>query len=131
MNRRALLHLTSLHLAVMLLLAGCIGGGDKNTAVAINDSRYTHALHSRFYAAWEQPDTIAAPRGKISVPAEVEIDRNGRVLRFKIAKSSGYRAIDDSIRAAGKRVRQVDPPPLPSETTRLKLRVNFDLDVKR
>jgi TonB family protein len=124
-------HVASLHVALALLLAGCFGGGDKNTAVAINDSRYTHALHSRFYAAWEQPDSVAAPRGKISVPADVEIDRNGRVLRFEIAKSSGYPAIDDSIRAAGKRVRQVDRPPIPSETKRLKLRVNFDLDVKR
>ena len=130
MNRRVI-RLTILQTAIALFLAGCIGGGDKKTAVAINDSRYTHALHSRFYAAWEQPDSVAAPRGKISVPADVEIDRSGRVLRFKIAKSSGYRAIDDSIRAAGKRVRQVDPPPIPAETTRLKLRVNFDLDVRR
>ena len=131
MNRRRVLRAAFLQTGTALFLAGCIGGGEKNTAVAINDSRYTHALHSRFYAAWEQPDSVAAPRGKISVPADVEIDRNGRVLRFEIAKSSGYREIDDSIRAAGKRVRQVDPPPLPAETTRLKLRVNFDLDVKR
>jgi TonB family protein len=114
-----------------LLLTGCFGGGNKQTASAINDSRYTHALHSRFYAAWEQPDRLAAPRGRISVPADIEIDRSGRVLRFKIAQSSGYPALDASIRAAGKRVRQVNPPPIPSETDRLKLRVNFDLDVER
>jgi TonB family protein len=114
-----------------LLMTGCFGGGNKRTTSAINDSRYTHALHSRFYAAWEQPDSLAAPRGKISVPADVEIDRSGRVLRFKIAQPSGYPALDASIRAAGKRVPQVDPPPIPSETNRLKLRVNFDLDVKR
>ena len=130
MNRR-FVRFALLQTATALFLAGCIGGGEKNTAVAINDSRYTHALHSRFYTAWEQPDSVAAPRGKISVPADVEIDRNGRVLRFKIATPSGDRAIDDSIRAAGKRVRQVDPPPIPAESKRLKLRVNFDLDVKR
>ncbi len=72
--RRLLLFLC----AGALLLAGCFGGGG-NRATAINDSRYTHALHSRFYAAWEQPESLDARRGRISVPTDVEIDRNGRV----------------------------------------------------
>jgi TonB family protein len=129
MNRR-LFVAASLQLSVALFLAGCFGGGSTR-ATAINDSRYQNALHSRFYTAWQQPDSLAAPRGKISVPADVDINRDGRVLRFKIAQPSGYRALDDSIRAAGKRVRQVDPPPLPSGTKQLRLRIKFDLDVKR
>jgi TonB family protein len=129
MNRRFFVA-TSLQLAAVLLLAGCFGGGSTR-ATAINDSRYQNALHSRFYTAWQQPDSLAAPRGKISVPADVDINRDGRVVRFKIARPSGYRALDDSIRAAGKRVRQVDPPPLPNGTKQVRLRINFDLDVKR
>lgn len=113
-----------------LLIVGCFGGGSTR-ATAINDSRYQNALHSRFYTAWQQPESLAAPRGKISVPADVDINRDGRVVRFKIAQPSGYRALDDSIRAAGRRVPQVDPPPLPSGTKQVRLRINFDLDVKR
>ena len=64
-------------------------------------------------------------------PVIVDINGNGRVVRFKIAQPSGYRALDDSIRAAGKRVGQVDPPPLPDGTKQVRLRINFDLDVKR
>ena len=130
MNRRFFALGATLQVATALLLAGCFGGGDKR-ATPINDSRYTHALHSRFYTAWQQPQTLVAPRGKISVPADVDIDRNGRVVRFKIAQPSGYPALDRSIRAAGKQVRQVDPPPIPSGTNQLRLRINFDLDVKR
>jgi len=130
MNRRFLASIAAAEMAAALLLTGCFGGGAQR-ATAINDSRYANALHGRFYAAWEQPATLLAPRGKISVPADVDIDRDGRVRRFKIAQPSGYRELDDSIRAAGKRVRQVDPPPLPSGTNQLRLRIRFDLDVKR
>ena len=129
MNRRVFA-LAALQLTAVLLLVSCFGGGSTR-ATAINDSRYQHALHSRFYTAWEQPESLAAPRGKISVPIDVDINRDGRVVRFKIAQPSGDRALDDSIRAAGKRVREVDPPPLPSGTKQVRLRINFDLDVKR
>jgi TonB family protein len=129
MNHRSFAF-AGLQLAGVLLLAGCFGGGSTR-ATAINDSRYQNALHSQFYTAWQQPESLAAPRGKISVPADVDINGNGRVVRFKIAQPSGYRVLDESIRAAGKRVRQVDPPPLPSGTKQVRLRINFDLDVKR
>lgn len=128
MNRRQLIIVS---LAAGLLLTGCFGGGGKKTNAAIDDSRYTRELHNRFYGAWTQPESVSAPRGKISVPVDVEIDRDGRVRRFKIAQSSGYRAVDDSIRAAGKLLRQVDPPPIAAGAERLQLRVHFDLDVRR
>lgn len=125
MNRRLLMMG-----AAALLLAGCFGGGPKRAPATITDSRYTHQLHNRFYAAWVQPEIVAAPRGKISVPADVEIARSGRVLRFEIAQPSGYRELDDSVRRAGRSVREVAPPPLIGGAERLRLRVYFDLDVK-
>ena len=112
--------------AVVLVLASCSGGGSRPSAPP---SRYSHTLHSRFYEAWVQPEMVGAPRGKVSVPVDVRIAPGGRVLSFEIVRSSGYPRIDASIRAVGRRVRRVAPPPLRSGE--YKLRINFDLDVKR
>ena len=131
MIRRVVVFLSSASAAAALLLSSCIGGGDKGITSSVKDSGYTRALQRQFYAAWEQPESVAAPRGKISVPVEIEIDRTGRVVRFRIAQTSGYREVDQSIRQIGRRIREVDPPPIGPEAKRLKLRINFDLDVRR
>lgn len=115
-------------LAVALLFANCSGGGAKRS-VSAAAGRYGHTLHDRFYEAWVQPKMVGAPRGKVSVPVDVRIDERGRVLSFKAANSSGYRKIDESIAAVGKRVRKVPAPPI--ARGEYKLRINFDLDVKR
>jgi TonB family protein len=131
MNGRGVIFVAKLSAVSALLLTSCIGGGDKGIATTVTDSGYTRALQSQFNAAWEQPASVAAPSGKISVPVEVEIDRDGRVAAFRIAQPSGIREVDNSIRAIGKRIRQVDPPPVTADAKRLKLRINFDLDVRR
>ena len=112
--------------AVALLFGACAGGGNRASSPP---GRYSHSLHDRFYEAWVQPEMVGAPRGKVSVPVDVRIAANGRVLSFQIVNSSGYPRIDASIRAVGRRVRKVAPPPLTSGE--FKLRINFDLDVKR
>lgn len=112
--------------AVVLVFASCSGGGGRPSAPP---GRYSHTLHSRFYEAWVQPEMVGAPRGKVSVPVDVRIAPSGRVLSFEMVRSSGYPRIDASIRAVGRRVRKVAPPPLTSGE--YKLRINFDLDVKR
>lgn len=112
-----------------LLFASCSGGSAKRSVSAATSGRYSHTLHDRFYEAWVQPEMVGARRGKISVPVDVRIDQRGRVLSFKAAKSSGYRKIDESIEAVGRRVRKVAAPPIASGE--YKLRINFDLDVKR
>lgn len=114
---------------VGLLLASCGGSGDKRSSASAASGRYSHTLHSRFYEAWIQPKIVGAPRGKISVPVDVRIDPQGRVLSFNPAKLSGYPRIDRSVAAVGKRVRKVTPPPITSGE--YKLRIYFDLDVKR
>ena len=111
----------------LVLLAGCFGGSG---ARATPDSRYSNKLHSRFYRAWVQPSSVAAPPGKISVPVDVQIDQSGRVARFRIAKSSGYPAFDQSVMAVSQKVTQVDPPPATTRRGLFKLRIFFDLDVR-
>jgi TonB family protein len=88
-------------------------------------------LRARFYEAWVQPEGVTAPRGRIVVPVDVQIDERGRVVRFKIATSSGLRALDESIAAIRGQVKKVDPPPMSLPNGRFDLRINFELDVKR
>ena len=115
-------------LCAALMIGGCSSGSGRGAGRSV-PGRYSHTLHDRFYEAWVQPDLVGAPRGKVSVPVDLRIDRRGRVLSFKPARLSGYPKIDASIRAVGRRVRKVQPPPITSGEFRL--RINFDLDVKR
>ncbi len=87
-------------------------------------------MHNRFYEAWLQPKTVGLPRGKISVPVDVEIDPRGQVADFKIVRSSGNAAVDQSIAAVGKRVRKVAPPPAAGAGKLFRLRIFFELDVR-
>ncbi len=114
---------------VALLFTSCSGRVEKRSASAAPSGRYSHTLHSRFYEAWVQPKIVGAPRGKVSVPVDVRIDPRGRVLSFTPAKLSGYQRVDQSIAAVGRRVRKVAPPPITSGE--YKLRIYFDLDVRR
>ena len=117
-------------LMMSALFAGCFGGAGSRGALPV-DSRYSNILHSRFYRAWEQPAVLDAPRGKISVPVDVQIDARGRVSDFKLVQPSGYPELDASIRAVARRVRQVEPPPSVAGAKLFQLRIYFDLDVKR
>jgi TonB family protein len=111
-----------------LLLASCAGGSSRSAASPREISQYSHTLHARFYRAWVQPAAVRAPRGRISVPVDVRIDKRGRITSYELVRPSGYAAVDASIEAVGKRVRKVPRPPTDSE---YRLRIFFDLDVKR
>jgi TonB family protein len=113
--------------AAVSLLASCGGGGADRSASAKEAGRYSHRLHNRFHEAWVQPKTVGAPRGKVSVPVNIRIAQDGRVLSFTPVRLSGYPRIDESILAVGQRVTRVAPPPNAGE---FRLRVYFDLDVK-
>ena len=130
MNRLLKLSTSTVPLLCALLLSACASGGSR-TASSREAGRYRHRMHNRFYEAWVQPRSVPAPRGKISVPVDVQIDGAGQVRRFHIAKPSGYAAIDESIRNVGRRVTKVAPPPVASSNERFDLRIFFELDVKR
>jgi TonB family protein len=68
-------------------------------------------LHDRFYSEWVQPGAAGAAGSSNSVLVRLRIEKDGRVSVFDIVKPSGNAAIDDSVRAAAKRVTQVDPLP--------------------
>jgi len=131
MTRRLVCFGTPLLLAgAMLLLSGCFGGAaGKRTATTV-DSAYSRQLHNRFYSAWQQPASVSATRGRVTVVADVTIDLQGRVQRFQIVQPSGYAEVDESVRNAGRSVKEVEPPPLPTGNDQLQLRIYFDLEVK-
>ena len=115
---------------VAFFLASCFGGGGRRPVRAAADPAYAKTLRARFYEAWVPPQGVVATRDRISVPVDVQIDGRGRVARFKIAQSSGIRAVDESIEAIRTELKQVDPPPTASGGGRFELRINFELDVK-
>ncbi len=121
------MHARFLALAVALALSACSGGAGARSSEA---GHYSHRMHNRFYEAWVQPKTVGLPRGKISVPVDVEIDARGRIAGFKIVRSSGNTAVDQSIAAVGERVRKVAAPPAAGAGKPFRLRIFFELDVR-
>ena len=72
---------------------------------------YGSMLHDRFYSEWVQPGNISGGSGGNSVLVKLRIEKDGRVSSFDIVRPSGNAEIDESVRAAAKRVTQVDPLP--------------------
>ncbi len=117
--------------AVCFFAFGCWGGASRPSVNSVAAGRYGHQLHDQFYEAWVQPPAVALPRGKVSVPVDVTIAGDGRVQDFRIAKGSGNDRIDKSIAAVGTKIKQVAPPPDTASGKTFKLRIYFELDVKR
>jgi TonB family protein len=115
---------------VCLVVAGCAGPPPEPAVSPAVVGRYSHTLHDRFYEAWQHPASIGLPRGRISVPVDVTIDNTGRILRFRIVKSSGNERIDSSIAAVGKTVTRVAPPPGTTSGKPFQLRIYFELDIR-
>lgn len=114
---------------VWLVAAGCAGPPPRPALNPTELGRYSHALHDRFYEAWQQPVSVGLPSGKISVPVDVTIDNTGRVVGFRIVKPSGNARVDNSIAAVGETVTRVAPPPGIALGKTFKLRIYFELDV--
>ncbi len=112
-----------------LVLAGCAGPAPKPAVNSAALGRYGHTLHDRFYEAWQQPAVVGLQPEKISVPVDVEIDSEGRILDFRIVRSSGNASIDSSIAALKETVRQVAPPQGIAPGGIFRLRIYFELDV--
>jgi TonB family protein len=97
------------------LASGGSGGGGGSGRSSGNRAPelqwYGRMLHDRFHNAWEQPTTVLASGAKMSALVRMRIEKDGRVSRFEIVKSSGNVVVDESVRAVASRVTSVDPLP--------------------
>jgi len=91
--------------------SGAVGGQKGTNASPANASWYGNMLHDRFYREWAQPTTVVASGAKLSALAKIRIEKDGRISDFKIVRSSGNVAVDESVEAVGRKVTRVDALP--------------------
>ena len=106
---------------------GSAGGGGS----ASEFGWYGNMLHDRFYSAWIQPTTNVPSGTKISALVNVRIEKDGRVLKFEIAKPSGNATVNESVAAVAKQISQVDPPPTGLiKGDHYDVKINFELNTE-
>src|SRR6266403_4241332 len=105
--------------------AGSAGGGSSESEFGW----YGNMLHDRFYSAWIQPTTNVPSGSKISTLVKVRIEKDGRVSKFEVIKPSENIVVNESVAAIGKRVSEVDPPPVGLATgDYYDVKINFELN---
>src|SRR5436190_1594206 len=93
---------------------------------------YGNMLHDRFYSAWIQPTKNVPSGAKISTLVSVRIEKDGRVSKFEIAKSSENATVNESVTAVAKQVSQVDPPPTGLiKGDHYEVKINFELNTEK
>jgi outer membrane biosynthesis protein TonB len=93
---------------------------------------YGHMLHDRFYSAWIQPTTSVPSGSKISTLVELRIEKDGRVSKFEIIKSSENVVVNESVAAIAKRVTEVDAPPTGLvKGDHYDVKINFELNTDK
>ena len=93
---------------------------------------YGNMLHDRFYSAWIQPTKNVPSGAKISTLVNVRIEKDGRVSKFEIAKSSENATVNESVTAVAKQVSQVDPPPTGLiKGDHYDVKINFELNTEQ
>jgi TonB family protein len=107
--------------------AGSAGGGSSGSEFGW----YGNMLHDRFYSAWIQPTTNVPSGAKISTLVTVRIEKDGRVLKFEIAKPSANATVNESVAAVAKQISQVDPPPTGLiNGDHYDVKINFELNTE-
>jgi TonB family protein len=107
---------------------GSAGGGSN----ASEFGWYGHMLHDRFYSAWIQPTTSIPSSSKFSALVNVRIEKDGRVSKFEILKSSENVVVNESIAAIAKRVTEVDAPPTGLiKGDHYDVKINFELNTEQ
>jgi TonB family protein len=100
-------------------------GAARNSELAA----FSRMLHDRLYSEWSQPTTAISSGAKISTLVRLRIEKDGRLSKFEIIKSSGNVMIDESVAAIGKHVTQVDPPPPALRSSgHYDVKINFELN---
>jgi outer membrane biosynthesis protein TonB len=107
---------------------GSAGGGSS----ASEFGWYGNMLHDRFYSAWIQPTTSVPSGSKISTLVELRIEKDGRVSKFEIIKSSENVVVNESVAAIAKRVTEVDAPPTGLiKGDHYDIKINFELNTDK
>jgi outer membrane biosynthesis protein TonB len=108
------------------------GGGAGGGSNASEFGWYGNMLHDRFYSAWIQPTTTVGTGTKISTLVKVRIEKDGHVSKFEIIKPSENVVVNESVVAIGKRVTEVDPPPIGLiKGDHYDVKINFELNTDR
>jgi TolA protein len=103
---------------------GSDGSGGKGSGAV---GWYGNMLHDRFYSEWVQPTSVVHS-ARLSVLLRIRIQKDGRISEYSIAKSSGNPVVDDSVKAAAARVKQVDPLPSGLGDAYYDVNINFELN---
>jgi TonB family protein len=56
---------------------------------------------------WTPPNASKLPLDQRTAHMEVTVNREGRLVRFKLAKSSGSKDLDESVKEAGNRLDKI------------------------
>jgi outer membrane biosynthesis protein TonB len=111
---------------------GGSAGGGSSPAAAAEFGWYGNMLHDRFYTAWIQPTTSVPSGSKISTLVKVRIEKDGRVSKFEIIKSSENVVVNESVAAIAKRVTEVDAPPTGLiKGDHYDVKINFELNTEQ
>ncbi|MEY2504117.1 MAG: hypothetical protein QOG27_397 [Verrucomicrobiota bacterium] len=93
---------------------------------------YGAMLHDRFHKAWDQPTSVVATGVKMSTIVQIRIEKDGRVSKFTIVKSSGNVVVDESVAAISQRVTHVDPLPEGLTTKPFyEVKIDFELNAEK
>lgn len=87
------------------------------------------AIIDGFKKNWLPPDATNLTPDQRAVPLQVAINREGRVVSFKLLRSSGSEAMDSSVQKAADKLHKIDralPPGYPGE--RYEVQINFHVE---
>lgn len=96
---------------------------------ASNADEFFAALSAVLYRLWQQPDRSSVGSGRPTVRAAVTVTSAGRLLSAKLTGASGIPAMDQSVRAALNRIRDLPAPKdFGLRKSRLIVNIVFELD---
>jgi TonB family protein len=95
--------------ASLLELAALDAGGTGATGSksGIRLDEVDRAIIDSFMRNWTPPNASKLPLDQRTAHMEVTVNREGRLVRFKLAKSSGSKDLDESVKEAGNRLDKI------------------------
>lgn len=104
------------------------GRSGAGTGPASDSGYYLNLIHDRFYGQWDQPTSIFDPENRFVTTVRIRIERDGRISQASIVRPSGNPVMDESVKAALGRVKQIDPLPSGLGGAYYEIQINFELE---